>query len=130
MPTYTIGTYQIGGLVDYSAATTTAVSSPLTLDTLGSCCCSSIEPIPVATTLYDKSKEFKESVEKVDKHVDELEQDLEYYNEEHKKQLTKNEELYNLCLELNRLIDVQQKEIAGLTAHVDNLESRLKAVGA
>lgn len=63
----------------------------------------------------------KEYIEKLEKHIDELEEDIEYFNNELQE---KNDMIYNLLDKKDEL----EKDMSDMNCHIIYLEGRLKAL--
>lgn len=139
MPTYTdvdytTGTYTVGTTGTYTVCSDniTAASSSTTISPSGIYCVSSLPPsdtTTIAGCLIDEA-EIKGAIDKTDKHVDELEQDIEYFNGALKSANDDIDALETLVKKLDTIIKDQNTRINNLTGYAQSLEKRLISIGA
>lgn len=80
-----------------------------------------MKPNTITWTTTTNNKEQEEYVEKLEKHIDELEEDIEYFN----KQLQEKDEIINNILSKNHELETNT---ANMDSHITYLEARLKAL--
>lgn len=113
MPTYTDCANPV-----YWTTTGTTTSTPInSLDLSGFTNSFNITPNTI-TWAYDNNKEY---IEKLEKHIDELEEDIEYFN----KQLEEKNEHINT---LESTVEALKNKSTNMDMHITYLEGRLKAL--
>ena len=100
--------------------TTTSTTSPTVYTTVG--------PASVSFIYKDTEEKMREYCDKVDRHVDELEEDIEFLNTKREEQEQVVAALRINDTEYNKRIEELEKEKMNLESYVNWLESRIEAL--
>ena len=100
--------------------TTTSTTSPTVYTTVG--------PASVSFIYKDTEEKMREYCDKVDRHVDELEEDIEFLNTKREEQEQVVAALRINDTQYNKRIEELEKEKMNLESYVNWLESRIEAL--
>lgn len=102
-----------------STTTSTSTSAPTIYTTSG----------PTITLAYENTQEkVKEYCDKVDQHVDELEEDIEFLNEKRKSNEERLEQLINQNIEQDTTIKELTARIGDLQGYINYLVDRISVL--
>lgn len=136
MPTYSttsLGGFTIGS-ADISTATassSTTTSASITPDpyyyptTTTSSYYAAVSSPSIGLYVKDYEKECKEMCDKVEQHIDQLEEDIQFFNDKREESENLIKFLHNSMASANAKITELEKEITGLKGYTSWLESEL-----